>query len=138
MYRLGKPLALGFVALMVCLVPSNVRAQDDERLIQRFYRMYLHRWPDREGMENNLYLLRTGVPPIEVEAALMGSGEYYQIHGDRPAGFITGMFQDVLRRDPSREDIDYWMDRLDQNNYNRQATALDFLQWARPKGRYRR
>lgn len=120
---------LGGLMLIALASPAPVRAQSEARLVTGWYRTYLHRRPDMEGLNNCIYQLRSGETPDGVKAGLLGSGEYYQLHGSRPDGFIAGLFNDTLGRAPTRQDMDYWLNRLDQVG-NRQTLALEFLRWA--------
>lgn len=114
--------------VMVVAAAAPVAAQNEARLVSGWYRTYLHRRPDADGLNNCAYQLRSGESPDAVKAGLIGSDEYYQLHGGTPWGFVGGMFDDVLGRAPTRRDTDYWLNRLNQVE-TRQTLALEFLKW---------
>jgi hypothetical protein len=50
-----------------------------------------------------------------IQAQLLSCDEYYQTHGSDPRGFVVGLYQDVLGRDPNLNEVGLWV------NYWRQA-----------------
>lgn len=99
------------------------------QMVWHWYRRYLHRRPDPDGLRNCVTQLQSGQTPMAVKAGLLGSGEYYQDHGNNPEGFITGLYADVLGRAPSPRGLGYWLNQLNADGGNRQQMALDFLKW---------
>ena len=62
------------------------------------YFQFLGRAADPSGMASSLQLLAAG-GTIELNAArIIGSQEYYQLHGGTNLGFLTGLYADVLHR----------------------------------------
>ncbi len=92
----------GITTIAVILVGlglgSEAKAQgiSDVQLVQSWYARYLHREPDRCGLESWVRQLRTGSPPECVEAAILSSDEYYDLHERCPRGFVRGLYADVL------------------------------------------
>jgi hypothetical protein len=82
-------------------------------------------------MRDFLGRLRRGARPEEVQAAMMGSDEYFKLHGSRPRAFIAAMYVDVLGRAPSRSEVNVWMTTLERFGGSRERTALEFLNVAR-------
>ncbi len=121
-----KPLMIVALTLAAGLVPSVAFAQSDVELVESYYRRYLHRRPDPLGLRNNLYLLRNGATPQDIQAALLGSGDYYNLQGAQDDLWVMGLYEDVLGRRPTNREVDYWLDQLEQT-LSRQATALQFL-----------
>lgn len=99
------------------------------QMVWHWYRRYLHRRPDPDGLRNCVAQLESGQTPTAVKAGLLGSGEYYQDHGNNPEGFVTGLYTDVLGRAPSPRGLGYWLNQLNADSGNRQQLALDFLKW---------
>jgi hypothetical protein len=102
-------------------------------LVLTWYQAYLHRSCDPSGLTNWVDLLRRGAPPEQVQACIIGSPEYLAAHGNSIPGFITGMYNDVLQRDPAPQEGDYWLGRLAQLRGNRERAALEFLQAVLPQ-----
>src|SRR5271154_2575360 len=103
--------------------------QDQVRLVSKWYDRYLHRQPDPQGLQSCLIQLRNGETHQGVQAGLLGSDEYWQQHGSNPAGFIAGLYSDVLHQRPAPRRLGYWVNRLNQNGGNPQQTAPDLLNW---------
>jgi hypothetical protein len=104
---------------------------DSQRaLVESWYQLYLRRAADEAGMRDYLDRLRRGVGPIDVQAAMLGSDEYYQLHGNRPRAWVAGLYADVLARSPSVREIQDWIQTLGKNNGSREQTAADFLRAA--------
>jgi hypothetical protein len=102
-------------------------------LVQCWYQQYLHRSADRSGLQGWVNMLRRGASHEEVQAAIISSDEYYRVHGGSPVGFVNGLYDDVLRRRPRGNDLNYWLDKLRQHGGNRQRVAADFLREAQPE-----
>ncbi len=90
------------------------RRDEDVRLIVNWYRKYLHQDPDPAGLQGNLYSLRNGAKPQDLLAGLLASGVYYQQQGGRDDSWILGLFHDLLGREPSRREMNSWLDYLGQ------------------------
>ncbi len=107
-------------------VPSDPNAD----LIESWYQRYLGRSVDPGGLSSRLAVLRRGADPEEVEADIIGSGEYWERNGRNVAGFVRGLYADVLGREPNRNEVRIWADRYAVNRGNRSAVAREFLQAA--------
>ncbi|HEV3003603.1 MAG TPA: DUF4214 domain-containing protein, partial [Pirellulales bacterium] len=73
---------------------------------------YLGRSPDPAGAAYWQTQLDRGVPENQFIIALLASTEYYVNHGGSDAGFVSGLYQDVLMRSPSAGDLSYWEGQL--------------------------
>jgi hypothetical protein len=105
------------VALTAALAlgAAPARACDDYRLIvKQTYEQYLHRCPDRDGMEAGVCGLRRGMSVEAYQAAVIGSDEYYRLHGCSPRGFVVGLYEDVLGREPACDEVRGWLCNLDR------------------------
>jgi hypothetical protein len=91
--------------------------------LDSWYRRYLGRPVDQTGLEAWLPQLAK----INVEAAILGSPEYYNRNGGTPEGFVTGLYVDVLGRQPAPSEVQGWLVRLQQLGWDRTALAGDFL-----------
>src|SRR5260370_35559081 len=76
------------------------------------YRHLLGRNPDASGLNHFLGLLENGVNPETVEAQIANSDEYASDHGNTQAAWITGMYQDLLARNPDAHGLNNWLNAL--------------------------
>src|SRR5947209_8668091 len=102
-------------------------AQDDAGVVTMWYQKYLGRDPDAVGLQTWVNQLRRGAP---VEASILGSDEYFARHGNTPESFVTGLYVEVLNRQPSAAEVQNWIVRLQQLNWNRTSMADEFLRAA--------
>ena len=77
-------------------------AQDDAAVVTSWYQRYLGREPDQTGLYMWVNQLRRGAP---VEASILGSDEYFERHGNTPESFVTGLYVEVLNRQPSAAEV---------------------------------
>ncbi len=57
-------------------------------------------------------MLASGTPDSDVRAALLDTSTYRSAHGDTPQGFVAGLYQDVLGRGLSENEMALWVGRL--------------------------
>src|SRR5262249_6677796 len=95
-----------------------------------WYARYLHRRPDAAGLREWVNQLRNGVSAEQVQAGILGSDEYYKLHGSNPSGFVYALYVDVLGRRPSDQEVQDWVDQFDAVS-NLPTLALQFLEAAR-------
>jgi hypothetical protein len=62
------------------------------------YDYYLHRAADSTGLNNFVSFLERGGTFEQVKAALVGSAEYFRLHGRTFAGFLAAVYEDALGR----------------------------------------
>jgi hypothetical protein len=115
------------------LSAGSVRAQSYEpaQLVQSWYTRYLGRQADPGGLSVWVQQVRS-FGPVQAQAGILGSDEYYARHGYRPEGFIQGLYVDVLGRTPSRREMHSWVSRLGFDGGNRTQLAQEFLTSAQP------
>jgi hypothetical protein len=101
------------------------------QVIDSWYRLYLNRQAEPEGMRDQLDRLRRGDSPEEIQAGILGSDEYFRLHGSRRAAWIAALYSDVLDRSPTRREIGSWLETLERSGGSREQTALEFLRGAR-------
>ena len=58
--------------------------------------------------------MQNGMSDEQVEAGFIGSAEYIQDHGGAGAGWVTGMYQNLLGRTPAASEVNYWVQQLNQ------------------------
>jgi hypothetical protein len=98
----------------------------DVQLVDSWYRHFLGRPVDDVGLQSWLPVLASG----NAEAGILGSGEYLSRHGGTADGFVTGLYVDVLGRQPAAAEVQGWLNRLPQLGWDRTALADEFLRAA--------
>ena len=71
--------------------------------VTSLYENYLGRPPDPAGFTDWLGQLEQGRSPEEVEAGVVASPEYILEHGNDAALWLTGLYEDLLGREPDVE-----------------------------------
>jgi hypothetical protein len=102
-------------AILMCLLPSTARAQiygDPSSLVDYWYRTYLGRAPDASGLATWTSDLNQGQSPDDVLATILGSDEYYARAGSTPEGYIRQLLHDILKREPTPSELDFWVRRM--------------------------
>jgi hypothetical protein len=84
---------------------------DPQTLVRSWYERYLRREPDA-GAGSWVQSLRTGHSPEDVLATILSSAEYFTTAGRSNPGFVRQLYLDVLGREPSPAEINYWGGRL--------------------------
>jgi hypothetical protein len=56
--------------------------------------------------------MQNGLTDERLEAGFIGAPEYIANHGGQGAGWVKGMYQDILQRTPSQAEIDGWVQAL--------------------------
>jgi hypothetical protein len=95
------------------------------RQVMDWYQRYLRRRIDPEGARNWAAVLRTQGPTAAL-SGILGSDEYYQILGSNDPAFVAGLYQDVLRRPASRDEVILWLGQLAVHG-DRARLATEFL-----------
>jgi len=121
--------ALAAAWLALGLTTGHARASSDLALVQSWYQNYLGRTGRLSELRGWGNQLRAGVPPCAVESAILGSDEYYHLHGCAPAGFVAGLYADVLGRQACAQEIQGWLCQLGKVP-GRQQLAEAFLKAA--------
>jgi hypothetical protein len=82
-------------------------------VVQGLYEALLHRPADPSGLALGVWLLGMGNRDEVVEAALLGSPEYFVTRGGSAnAGFVTAIYQDLLHRTPDTAGLAFWQVQL--------------------------
>src|SRR5205807_7662369 len=77
-------------------------------IVTAAYQRYLGRLPDSAGLAGWVTQMQHGLTDEHLEADFIGSPEYINAHGGAGAGWVKGMYQDLLGRTPSQGEVDEW------------------------------
>jgi streptogramin lyase len=94
-------------------------------IITAAYQRYLGRAPDSAGLASWLAQMQNGLTDEHLEAGFLGSPEYIAGHGGAGAGWVRGMYQDLLGRTPSQAEVDNWVQVL-ASGVSTTAVAFSF------------
>jgi hypothetical protein len=101
--------------------------------ITSFYLTYLGRSPDPAGLKAWVQAMLNGLSDEHLEAGFIGSPEYIANHGGQGAGWVTGMYEDLLERTPSPSEVARWVNALN-HGLSPQQVAYDFAAGVEAKG----
>src|SRR5262249_38895323 len=76
------------------------------------YNRFLGRQPEPTGLTNWIGAMQQGLTDETLEAGFIGSPEYIANHGGQGAGWVRGMYKDLLGRDPLQSEVDAWVRAL--------------------------
>jgi hypothetical protein len=76
------------------------------------YQRYLGRTPAPSEVAGWVGALQSGLSDERLEAAFIGSPEYIARHGGSGAGWVAGMYQDLLGRTPAPSEVAGWVNAL--------------------------
>jgi predicted outer membrane repeat protein len=109
------------------VVVAGIEASMEYRMdvVNGFYLHLLHRQADSGGLQVFVNSLAAGATYEQVEEVIISSGEYFQLHGSTNAGFVTGLYQDVLNRAPDSGGLANFTNALN-NGASRAAIASNF------------
>jgi hypothetical protein len=122
-FRFGNEAAQPIVGNFDPPVPSPV---DESALIRQAYQQFLNRDADANALANWNASMAQGLTDASFVATIIGSGEYYALHGSTDQGFIKGVYEDLLGRDPSAGELLTWQGVLNAGQ-SRTSMALDVL-----------
>lgn len=109
-------------------VANGITGSDEYRgrLIDETYRRYLGRGAEPAGLAGWLRAMRSGYHIEQIQAGFIASDEFYVRYGSTPTGWVTGLYQTVLLRDPAQQEVDAWVAAL-ARGASRTDVALGFL-----------
>lgn len=81
-------------------------------VIEHDYQQFVGRSPDTAGLNYWVAQMQAGLTEEQVSAAFLGSPEYARLHGGSDAGWVTGMYHDLLGRMPDAAGLRYWTEQL--------------------------
>jgi hypothetical protein len=88
-----------------------------------YYRAYLNRPPDAQGLSVYLPALEGGTTDQEVQEAILGSNEYFNLAADDNATFVNSVFQTLLNRPASPQDVNAFVSQLNSGVTRSQVVA---------------
>jgi len=101
----------GFVQAQYDYYYPAAAPRDGRLLVQGWYEHYLGREPD-PGALSWIHSLQTEHPPEQVLSTILSSQEYLVRAGGTRAGFIRQLYLDIAGRQPSGQELGYWMGRM--------------------------
>jgi hypothetical protein len=107
--ELERRLVLNRAAVASGIVHSTESFVD---LLISDYAQFLGRASDPAGLNNLLFQLQQGQGEGVVEAEFVASTEYIFDHGNTSAGFVLGLYHDLLGRTPSLNELNFWLGQL--------------------------
>ena len=105
------------------LLPPARREEDQ---IRNWYRDYLGREVGPE-LKAWVELLRGGMSPLDVQATILGSDEFYIEKGRNAQTFIIETLQSITWEEPSAAEVRRWTDRLRVLRGDRFSLAREIL-----------
>ena len=103
--------------------------------VTQAYSLYLKRTPDAAGLAFWVNQLQNaGLTDEILESSFLGSAEYIRDHGGSGAGWVIGMYQDLLGRTPDAAGLSYWASQLAQGALPA-GVALGFAAGAEREGK---
>jgi hypothetical protein len=114
-------------ALAQYYVPAYRYANPDDlqNQVANWYRRFLNREPDPGGLAGWVAGLRSGNSPEQTLAAILASPEYYAKSGNTPDGFMRTLYRDLLGREPTAQELGFWLRRM--YHEDRGGVAYAFL-----------
>jgi hypothetical protein len=82
------------------------------RFVTDAYQRYLKRDPDAAGLASWVSELQSGLTDERLEASFIGSPEYILNHGGTGEAWVTGLYQDLLGRNPDQAGLNAWLNAL--------------------------
>jgi hypothetical protein len=127
----NRMLFAALAALAIGAGPVSAQTSDQAALVESYYERFLHRRADPVGMQTWLSHFSWGESAESIQAQLLASDEVYQIHGSNPRGFVVGLYQDVLGRNPNPNEVWLWLNYWNQVGGQRFQVSNAFMIAAR-------
>jgi hypothetical protein len=83
-------------------------------IITEVYATYLARQPEPEAVVFWLGQFQLGMDRAAFVSFVAGSTEFFFRNGGTNTGFIVGLYSDVLRRNPTPAEINFWLNIMNQ------------------------
>jgi hypothetical protein len=118
--------ALGL--LLFAFTPPLWAQPDLEGTIYGFYQEYLRRSPAQSEVRAWAGQVQAGAMSLpDVQANILGSQEYFDLHRRDPRRFIGGLYLDVLRRRAAAGEVEAWLSNYNAANGDTAQVARQFL-----------
>jgi uncharacterized delta-60 repeat protein len=92
--------------------------------VQQLYQQFLGRPAEAGGLTTWLNYLAAGATVEQVAAQVLGSAEYYALHGGTHMGFLEALYHDVLGRSMDDVGRSAWGGAMDQDMPSAAVAAL--------------
>jgi hypothetical protein len=103
----------GIAARSTAALGLTQSAEYYSNIIVAAYHKFLGRAPEPSGLAFWLDLMQNhGLSDEHLEAGFIGSTEYINNHGGQGAGWVQGMYQNLLGRAPAQWEVQYWVNQL--------------------------
>jgi hypothetical protein len=102
-------------------------------VINNIYQQLLQRPADLGGLQFWQGEMQAGFSPEQIMAFIAASDEYAALHGGTNAGYVLGLYNDLLGRGASPSDVGFWTSVL--AGTNRTTVASMFLNTTEYRGR---
>ncbi len=128
--RVADPGAAGWVAFLnqggsTITVIQDIEASPEYRgdMVQNIFEHFLHRAANPQEQQSFVGLL--GSFTVEqVEAFVVGSQEYFALHGSTNEGFLDALYADTLNRTPGMDELNAWQQVLGSQTRTQVAAAV--------------
>ncbi len=97
-------------AQVIRYIQSTIEYRAD--VIQSLFGKLLHRSADVSGLNTFTSFLGNGGTAEQVEVAIIGSKEYFQLHGSANASFLSAVYEDVFTRSLDASGAQSWGSQL--------------------------
>jgi hypothetical protein len=96
-----------------------------QNVVTAAYQRYLGRAPGPAETTGWVTAMQHGLSDEQLEAGFIGAAEYIASHGGQGAGWVSGMYHDLLGRTPTQAEVDGWVSVLN-NGVAPQQVAYGF------------
>jgi hypothetical protein len=83
-------------------------------IVQTAYQTYLGRTPTPDEVHEWAVNMQRGLTDEQLEGSFVGSAEYVASHGGVGAGLVAGMYQDLLGRTATSDEVNYCLRQFRQ------------------------
>jgi uncharacterized protein YkwD len=124
---LNRPAAPGEVAAAVTLLEQGTSQggivatllaspEHGRQVLIGMYQQYLHRSPSGAELAGLTALAETQVGESVIRQVLLASDEFWNVHGATAAGYVEGLYEDVLGRPYGTGEADVWISMAQAGN----------------------
>jgi Glycoside hydrolase family 44/Calx-beta domain/Domain of unknown function (DUF4214) len=105
----GQPIPQNLGSVAFFLTHSQEAYQ---YFVRQAYQQFLNRQPDATGIAYWVLQMQQGLTDEHLEADFAASPEFFAVNGGTDVGLVTGMYKDLLLRNPDPAGINYWVAQL--------------------------
>jgi hypothetical protein len=105
---------------------EHVRAHPEaaDHLVREWHERFFHRPVEAARIAPCVEELRRGVPPPLALSHFLATPEYYEKCGGSVERFVQSLFLDIVGRQPTRVEYNYWLNRFYHEQRGDVAYAL--------------